>query len=176
MATSIQFHALPEELLIFTQRIAEKIDAHLIGKEFPPLRRYPLDRTELPQAMGNPMVTGISFCFCKTPEKHQDPASWRDDDAIALEIARPEKEGLRQSLLALRSTQADAKRAWKFVSSELKEMTHAGVTVVNLMTGASTSMAAFRFTDGARALAAKGVAMLPIAGKNAIRFDSLSTE
>jgi hypothetical protein len=97
----------------------------------------------------------------------------KNPGALRLTIERKSKDGLRQALLSARSDDPAVLSVWKKVAKRLKDNTHAGVVVRNPNTGASVQTTAFRYSAGAKALAASGVPMLPIAGGNTIEFPEL---
>ena len=97
----------------------------------------------------------------------------KNPGALRLLVERKSKEGLRQSLLSARTDDPAVLSVWKKIAKRLKDMTQAGVVVINPKTGAWVHDRSFRYSPGAKALAASGVPMLPIAGGNRIEFSEL---
>lgn len=169
----VQFHAAPEELLDFVRTILTDCGLHVVAIRYFPTGAVEvnvdsLDRVfaktspyrELVFTIGAPILSaqsGMDFT-------DMNPSS------LHLSIERIGEKGLRQSSLSARTEDATALSTWKNVAKRLKQMTRGGVIVRNPDTGASAQYRSFRYTAGARALASRGVPMLPFAGGNICEF------
>ena len=167
----IQFHALPEELMNFSQEIATEFDLHVTAMRFFPFaaKKFAPNEVDLIFAEDSP-YSELAF----TRDAPVLPVAGkmefldRNPGALQLGIQRVGKEGLRQTSLTVRTDDSDALSVWQQVAKRLKAITQPGVVVRNPDTGASVRNRAFRYSAGARSLADRGIAMLPIAGGNVV--------
>ena len=170
---SMQFHALPEELLAFTKQLMSDYPLHLTA-----MRYFPFEAIEVPPERIDAIFSADSpreqLAF--TVDEPVLPATGtmnfadKNPDKLRLDIQRPTAAGLRQTMLSAATDNPNALAIWKDAAKRLRAMTRAGVVAKNPDTGATGYERTFRYSEGAKALAARGVPMLPIAGGNLIEF------
>ena len=164
---SIQFHALPEELQLFVKECVVEFNLHVVAMRFFPfgaivVRIDDLDTVfsasspyeELALTVGKPSL----------PVKSNTDFYDKNPDLLRVDIRRAGQKGLEQTRIAARTNNPGSLVIWKKIAKRLKAMTQTGVLAVNPETGASVAAPSFRFTSGAKELAATGIPMLPIAG------------
>lgn len=175
---SIQFHAVPEELLALVKAAVRDFGLHVVAMRFFPFAAIEADLDKLEEvfAEGSPYHQ-LGFTIEKPVLPQSGAMDFLDKNpgALRLVVQRTGKEGLRQSLLSARTDHPDTLATWKKIAKRLKDMTQAGVLVTNPDTRAFVRDRNFRYSAGARALASSGVTMLPIAGGNRIEFSPLPT-
>ena len=176
---SIQFHAIPEELLALVRTAISDFGLHVVA-----MRSFPFAATEVgPDSLENVFAAGspyreLGFTIDQPVIPVTGAMEFLDKNpgALRLTVERASKEGLRQSLLSARTDNSTMLAIWKKIAKRLKNMTQAGVTVTNPDTGAFVHDRSFRYSALAKALASSGVPMLPIAGGNRIEFSTPPTK
>jgi hypothetical protein len=176
---SIQFHAIPEELLALVRTAVIDFGLHIVA-----MRYFPFAATEVGlDNLENVFAAGSPYCeLGLTIDKPVIPLTGamefldKNPGALRLAVERASKEGLRQSFLVARTDNSAILATWKEIAKRLKKVTQAGVTVTNPDTGAFVQDRNFRYSAGAKALASSGVPMLPIAGGNRIEFSKPPTK
>jgi hypothetical protein len=176
---SIQFHAIPEELLALVKTAVGDFRLHVVA-----MRSFPFAATEVGlDNLEDVLAAGSPYCQLGfTIDKPVIPVTGamefldKNPGALRLIVERASKAGLRQSLLSARTDNSAILATWKKIAKRLKDMTQAGVIVTNPDTGAFVQDRNFRYSAGAKALASSGVPMLPIAGGNRIEFSKLPTK
>jgi len=164
---SIQFHALPEELREFVKQCVADAGLHVVAIRFPPYKVVELDADQLDVEFADPPTyKELAFTLEKpsllvTPES--DFGVW-NPDALWLHIGERTKTELRESHLSARTENAAALAVWKKIAKRLKAMTEKGALGIQPDTGATGPVRWHRYTAGAKALEASGVAMLTITG------------
>ncbi len=172
---SIQFHAVPDELLAFAKAIVADFGVHVVAMRFSPFEAIEVNPARLDEivAEGSPYhQLGFTVNSPELPATGAMNFLDKNPGALRLTVERANKEGLRQSLLTARASDPAVLSIWEKVAKRLKEMTKAGVVVSNPDTGKSTQNRTHRYSAGAKALAASGVPMLPLAGGNRIEFSA----
>ncbi len=164
---SVQFHALPEELLSFVRQIIADFGLHVVA-----LRYRPFDASELSESqlagcfsddslykrlhftIGNPVL----------PVTHELDFGDQNPDSLRLDIGTLGGDGLRESWLSARTEDPAAFATWKKIAKRLKGLAEQGATAVNPKTGRMGPAKWHRFTEGAKRLEATGISMLTITG------------
>ncbi len=170
---SIQFHALPEELMRFIKEVAEDFSANVVAMRFFPFMLRPVSTVEIEHFFEcAPDYRRWAFTQSEVALPIADELDFADKnpDHLRLEIGRRTERGLEQSWLTARTVNTDALATWRRVATRLKKMTNQGVTAINPNTGASSRMKSFRYTNGAKSLESLGIAMLPIAGTSLLKL------
>lgn len=170
---SIQFHALPQELLQFVKQCLQEFDIHVVAMRF-----FPFEATEVSFDMlddvFSPMSPFEELAFTiyhpVLPATSNTNFYDKNPGKLRLDIQKVTEKGLRQTWLTCRTKDAQALSVWKKVAKRLKEITRTGVIAVNPDSGKSTPSSSFRYTPGAKALELEGVPMLPAAGENVLKF------
>jgi hypothetical protein len=175
---SMQFHAIPEELLALVKTAAGDFGLHVVAMRFFPFAATEVGRDDLEGvfAAGSP-YRELGFTMDKPviPMTSSTEFLDKNPDALCLLVERAREQGLRQSLLSARTDNSAILATWKKIAKRLKDMTQAGVIVKNPDTGAFVEERSFRYSAGAKALASSGVPMLAIAGGNIIELSKLPT-
>jgi hypothetical protein len=164
---SIQFHALPQELLPFVQQCVADFDLYIVAMRFFPFEAIEVRPDDLESVFSESSpYRELGFTLHKPtiPVKSNTDYVDKNPDSLRIDIQRTSKEGLRQTWLTARTDNVEALAVWRKIGKRLKEMTQAGVIAVNPDTGATALSRTFRYTAGAKALESSGVLMLPAAG------------
>lgn len=170
---SIQFHALPEELLPFARHCMADFGLHAVAMKFFPFEAVEVTSAELDNIFSERSpYRELAFTLDRPVLPVQSGMDFWDKnpDAMRLNIERPSQKGLRQTCLAARTEDTAALLVWRGIARRLKGVTAAGVAVTNPDTGVSVRERTFRYTPGAKALESRGVPMLPIAGGCAVNL------
>jgi hypothetical protein len=164
---SIQFHALPKELMEFVRQIVADFGLHVVALRFRPFKATELSESQL------------GCCFSAvSPYKRLhftlgDPVlnvaqelelGDKNPDSLRLDIGTVDLEGLRESWLSARTDDPSSLATWKKIAKRLKGVTQQGATAINRKTGAKGPAKCHRFTEGAKRLDASGTRMLTITG------------
>jgi len=169
---SIQFHALPEEILKLVQRWVATYPLHATAIGFSPFQAGEVQSADLDKALLNPGVRRLMLTL--TPPNLAAESGNRlldqNPEAMILDIGCLGNEGLNESWLTTRTGGGHINQTWKQIAGNLKSVTKAGALAINRITGAQATLKNHRFTPGAKALAANGVVMLPTAGNAILRF------
>jgi hypothetical protein len=170
---SIQFHALPDEVIQFAQDVVHDFGVTLVA-----IRVRPFDIREIddPKALRRVLdesgFSRIAFLLGKPSLPAPDEPSFikLNPDCLRLDIGQSAEDGLRQSWLSARTENREAIAIWRRVAAQLKRITHAGAIAVNPTTGASGFIGSYRYTTNAKVMAEGGLRMLPIAGSAILQF------
>jgi len=159
---SIQFHATPKEIFEFAAAAAMQHKLAIIAMDFPPVSYRQVLASELPRLTDTESVIRLIL----KPES--PPTSELDDEcesnSIIIDLSRPKNSALRQSLISVRGQSVEISELWKNVSGMLRKITKTGVSTTARSDRATRLYKAFRYTEGAKSLAASGIVMLPFAG------------
>jgi hypothetical protein len=165
---SIQFHALPEELLALAKQCVADFGLHVVAMRAFPFGAIKVRPNELDAVFLNSSpYRELAFSLHEPvwPATSQLNFYDKNPNGLRLDIKRKEPKGLEQTLLTASTSDPVALSVWKKIAKRVKGMTQAGVVGVNPDTGATALFRSFRFSPGAKALEASGVAMLPFAGQ-----------
>ena len=170
---AIQFHALPDELLSLVKSIMHDFGIHVTAMRFSPFEAIEVTPDTLDNVFAeNSPYEELALTVDRPvlPARSNTDFAEKNPNKLRLDIRRVHPDGLRQTFLSAHSEDATALPLWKKIAQRLKAATKAGVIVKNPDTGASVEDRTFRYSPGAKALAARGVRMLPLAGGNLIEF------
>jgi hypothetical protein len=170
---SIQFHALPEELLPFVKQCVNDYALHVVAMRFFPFEAIEVSPDGIDDIFSEASrYRELAFTLHQPvlPVKSNTDFFDKNPGKLRLDIQRKSHHGLRQSWLACRTDNSEAFAVWKQVAKRLKKMTQTGVIVVNPDTGATVPSRSFRYTAGAKALELSGVTMLQAAGACILKF------
>ena len=176
---SIQFHALPDELLEIVRNFVLDFDLHIVAMRFFPFEAIEVASDKLDDIFAEKSpYRELAFTMNKPvfPVRSNTDFASKNPDKLRLDIQRPTDKGLRQTMLSAHTDDPKALSVWKEFEKRLRKNTRSGVVVRNPNTGATGKNRVFRYSAGAKALASGGVAMLPIAGGNLIEFSEAEAE
>jgi hypothetical protein len=164
---SIQFHALPEELLALAKAWVSEFGLHVVEIKYPPYQATEVGSEALASifAEGSPgreLVLTVSRPVL--PAKGTFELAEKNPGMLRLQIGGQTAKGVGESHLTANGDDTVAGGIWKKIGKELKDLTSLGVLVVHPVTGETSPARGFRFTSGANALDANGVAMLSLTG------------
>ena len=164
---SIQFHALPEELLALAKAWVSEFGPHVVAIEFPPYEVTEVDSEALDSIFAEgSLVDEVVFTVSRPvlPAEGTLELAEQNPDMLRLMIGGRTAKGVAESHLAAGSDGPRGMGIWKKIGKRLKDLTSLGVFLVHPETGQTGPARGSRFTAGAKALDAKGVAMLSLTG------------
>ena len=170
---SIQFHALPSELLPFVKTCISEFDLHLTAMRYRPFEVLEVNPHEMNYFFDDSSDhRRLAFTIDKPVVNISNELEFgkENPDHLRLDIARRTSHGLEESWLCARTDNGTALRVWKQVAKRLKAMTRSGVTAINRETGATATFTSARYTQGAKDLESRGVPMLPPQGPKGPRL------
>ena len=169
---SIQFHALPSELVPLVKEFVVGRNIYVVGMSFPPFSATEIWEDQLEEAILNGPYRRFAFTLRRPefPILVQTDFLEKNPCAMILDVARPTSNGLRQSKISCRSFDLPMPDEWGKFARRLRLATSSGATALNPDTGATTFTKNFRYTSGAKALHDSGVPMLPIAGGTVLKL------
>lgn len=164
---SVQFHALPEELLSFVRQSIADFGLYVVA-----LRYRPFDASELSESRLDGCFSDDSpykrlhFTIGRPvlPVAHELDFGDKNPDSLRLDIGTLGGDGLRESWLSARTENPATFATWKKIAKRLKSLAEQGATAVNPKTGGMGPAKWHRFTEGAKRLEATGIPMLTITG------------
>jgi len=163
---SIQFHATQDELAGFAKDIASEPAVTSVAIYQSPFKAEKCSEDDFGKLLADPNCWRLAFSL----KDINLPASGglnfldKNPDCLLLDVGHLTNEGLTQSCLSARTESPESLKAWKSIASRLKKMTRAGVIATNKSTGATSLMKSFRYSEGAKLLEEKGVAIIQFTG------------
>lgn len=164
---SIQFHALPKELLSFVQQIVADFALHIVTLRYRPFDVSELCGSQLDDYFSDDSPDKRLHFTLEGPvlsAAHELEFGDKNPDSLRLDIGSLGGDGLRESWLSARTENLTAIAIWKKIAKRLRDLTEQGATAVNPETGATGPAKGHRFTEGAKRLEATGTPMLTITG------------
>jgi hypothetical protein len=164
---SVQFHALPEELLSFVRQIVVDFGLYVVALRFRPFDSSELSESQLDDCFSDKSpYKRLHFTVGKPvlPVAHELDFGDKNPDSLRLDIGTLGEDGLRESWLSARTENPAAIAMWKQIAKLLKSLTEQGATAINPKTGGIGPAKGHRFTEGAKRLEATGIQMLTITG------------
>lgn len=170
---SIQFHALPEEVIPLVCALVDAVHGHVAAIRFRPFGVVEVSRAELVSVLQDETVRRVAISLGTPALTAAGMNEFLDhnSDALLLDLGRRRDSGLAESWLTARAKDAASMVAWSDFARQLRSITRTGVVAVNQQTGAIAKLKDHRFSVGARALATAGVPMLPVGGSARLKFD-----
>ncbi len=171
---SIQFHALPDEVIQFAKDVVRDFGLTLVAIKVRPFEIRRIDNLESLRPVAEDL--GFSrFIFLLGEPCLLAPNELAfiemNPDCLRLDIGQKSKDSLRQSWLSARTEHVEAVALWRKISARLKKITHQGAIAINPDTGAKGFIGRFRYTTNAKIMCDGGMTMLPIAGSSILKFD-----
>jgi hypothetical protein len=164
---SIQFHAVPEELLQFVEQCVIEFNLHVVAMRFFPFEAIKLAGGHLEESFADASpYKRLAFTLSEPvlPVANELDFAAKNPDALRLDIGSRGKTELKESWLSARTENSEAIAVWKKIAKRLKDLTEKGALAVNPKTGDSGPARWHRFTPAAKALESSGVRMLAITG------------
>lgn len=168
---SLQFHALPGETLVLVRGLFEDPAVRVVEMSGLPPRFKEL------QGRGHGLENDdqLRALIFTMSEPVLEAKSLHDflrlnPSALTLEIGRLSSSGLSESWLAAMTDDKVAMTRWRKIARTIKDAMMSGAVAESPKTGATVPMKEHRFTAGAQAAYADGVAILPFAGNSIIRL------
>jgi hypothetical protein len=169
---SIQFHALPEEILPLLASLAEESQAFIMALTFSPFCVERAEPSMLASLLESPRIDRIAFT-CGAPVlavRGMNDFLDKNSDVLLVDIGRLGDSGLRESWVTARTADSASMRRWRHFARRIRAITRTGVAAVNAQTGAMANLREHRFSAGAKELERSGVPMLPAAGTSRLKF------
>ena len=169
---SIQFHALPEEILPLLQDFIAKIGPGIVAIRFRPFEAVTCDPAKMDDAFGDESVRRIAFTLTAPVVAAEGMNAFLDKnpDVLLLDIGRRSERGLGESWLSAKGVQPEVARKWGLLVRRLRAITEEGAIAVNPKSGATAKVKGHRFTRGAKLLEMEGVSILPAAGTTILKL------
>lgn len=170
---SIQFHALPDEVVTFAAQTLHDFRLGLVAVRLRPFSIEKLDqRTVLDFLRNEPTYRRWAFSLSEFSLSAANELEFADKnpDYLRLDVGVLTAQGLEQSWLSARTGNTAIITVWRKIAARLRGATQPGVIAVNRATGASSYLRSFRYTVGAKKLFEQGTPMLPPAGNTLLRF------
>ena len=169
---SIQFHALPSDLVPLVKEFVSERQLHVVGMSFPPFSAMEIPNERIEQALLDGRYRRFAFTEEKpvSPIASQKQFGERHPCALILDVGRQSSSGLEQSRLACRTLDLPMPNVWRGFAQRLRSVTTAGAVAINPDTGATALMPNFRYTLGAKTLSQSGVPMLSAAGGTILKL------
>jgi hypothetical protein len=170
---SIQFHALPDEIIPLVCSFLDEVQACVSAIKYRPFLVTAVDRAKLSTVLGNVKVDRVAFTLASPalPARGMLEFLDRNPDALVLDVGKVLDIGLQESWLTARTHDAATLSAWRKLSKRVLAATATGAIAVNPQTGATAPARGHRFSTGAKAMDRAGVPMLPAAGTARFRFN-----
>lgn len=171
MKTSIQFHALPEEMVSLFGEIFADPDVWIAKLESPPQEFVLWGRVRPPAV--DPQGGGAWAFTMHEPvlgsrSVHQFVT--KNPNALVLTMGRRTGRGLEESWLAANTDDVAATKKWKAVIARVKSRCFTGAVAVSPATGIRRNLKGHFFTEGARNAFIAGEKILPVAGNALIEL------
>lgn len=162
---SIQFHALPKEVLSFAHNIITDLNLHVTVVRFHPFEAHELPNEELDHIQSiDTNYKRMYFTITKPilPASNELDFADKNPDSLRLDVGSLEESGLRESWLSARTENLQVVSVWKQIAKKLRGLTKPGGTSVHPKTGATAPAKSHRFSEGAKELELSGVPLLAI--------------
>lgn len=168
---SIQFHALPEELIPLLEQWVADYALHVVALQSKPFIAFETQQGALREVFDSGVVR-LAFTLvapdlsAKTSNEFAD----KNTNKMLVEVGRLSSSGLGESWLTSRATDKAASSTWQKIARKLRAVTKQGVRAINPKTGESALLKHHRYTGGAKALDEQGVVILPAAGTSVLKL------
>jgi len=163
--TSVQFHAVPAELISFAADMIRDAPVHatafFVDGSTATLGRSSMDR--LTRNMDAPKAVALtalqpSIGFNTIHQFHK-----LNPDTLVLQFGRLGQSGLEESWLWATALSNESLARWKRIVSQLKKITVAGAVAENTQTGQTSSLRSHRLSPKAVQLHNEGTHLLSVA-------------
>jgi hypothetical protein len=167
---NIQFHCLPEELAEFILKGVEAAAVNFVLIGGLPFSANLVSQAELEQTLiqASRAKSPLSIYILLAPPNLSALSRLKfydlNPDNIVIDIGIFTDRGFKQSALSTKTVNPKTGELAKKIAQQLKKSTNAGVTAVNIESGAMSFTRSFRYTNKALVLEKEGIDMLPFAG------------
>ena len=164
---SIQFHALPEELLAFVRQVVAEFDLRVVALRYRPFRARELAEDQLADCFADDSPDRRLHFSLGEPAlavARELEFGDKNPDSLRLDVGVVDSNGVRESWLSARTDNSAALAVWRQVAKRLKGITEQGATAISPKTGGRGPARSHRFSAGAKRLEAAGTPMLTITG------------
>lgn len=167
---NLQFHCSPDEIANFIGAATKGEVVHLVLLGGRPFNAVEVESKGLAEALTLAGHAGLPMALYILRDPPELAATSRADfyarnpENIVVDIGTFSQLGLKQSAISTKTGDASLMKLAKKIAKEIKTGTQAGVTAVNVDTGAKVLMKTFRYSDEALNLERGGIDMLPFAG------------
>ena len=175
MATlSIQFHALPSELAPRVRNWVVELNVHLVCISFRPFSVVEIPPSAIESAINAGKCRRFTLTVNPPNLSVDSPDAFGRENpgALTLDVGCLSANGLQESWLAARTLETPLPTQWNYVAKDLRAITNAGAIAVNPRSGATSRSKNHRYSPGAKALEASGVAIRSGAGTSLLKFGS----
>jgi hypothetical protein len=172
---TLQFHADPDELL--HTLLPAWIKGHSLSiatERFTPIYHVELVNPALIPALPKGGVDQVALCRgpINTAVRSSMEFLKANPDCLWVTLGRLDDEGLRESVLGAFASDQDGLKTWRHIRRRATASLRKGAEVVNPVSGARGEVPNHYYSDGALALAKRGVSMLAFGGWNRYELDA----
>src|SRR6266851_4742086 len=123
---SIQFHALPEEILPLLRSFVEDVQGHVIAIKFQPFEAVEVDRSALGEAFEDASVRRLAVTLQPPvlPAPGMNEFLDHNPSALLLDVGRRSAASLKESWLTARTEDIGALAEWRKFADQLRRVTH----------------------------------------------------
>lgn len=162
---SIQFYALPEELIGIIEKWKKEFDFHLVVMTlFPETATFEINSFEDGKRLPIKLEDIFSvFLGLKTPlldVKNKYNFIEKNPDFVFLDLGKLGAKGLEESWFAGKTDNVELLAVWKKLARQLKKITKAGLWATNIDLSGKVFYRDFRYTTSACKLSQDGVKLL----------------
>jgi hypothetical protein len=164
---SIQFFAMPLELLDFVRQFIRENGLYVVRITFPPYdaKQVPVDLlADIFTNVERPPELAFTLTSPSIPPKGSQTFCAQNPDALHLDIGSYDKKGLKESCLSARTANPAALAVWKQIAARLRRITKSGAKLANSETSDTRIRKWYRFTNGAIELHRAGTRLLSLNG------------
>ena len=169
---SVQFHCLPDELILPVFSFVNEVRAHVVAIRLQPFDAVLVAASDLSKALHDPAVRRIVFTAESPVLGAKAMSAFLDQNpgALMLDLGRRIDAGLKESWLTSRTDNPVLLASWRKLLKQVRFLTRAGAIALNPQTGATSRLKDHRYSVGAKLLESQGVPMLPAAGTARLHF------
>lgn len=170
MGISVQFHAMPSEILgLFSDLF---LDGQIVAVEAvgSPTKFSALDQRTVPDFDEERKVVAFTLGEPDLSASSVYEFVERNKDALILELGQALPSGVTESCLSANTDNPAALTRWRRAAKNLHAATLSGTIALNPKSGVESLIKWHRFTEAARHAFLNGTVMLPVAGNNILQF------
>jgi hypothetical protein len=166
----LQFHALPEEIILFAEESANLFNLQVVAiKLFPKYSVFKVDNNDLKGILRRE-GTIDQICFRNADINMSANSGFEfmknNPDCLVMNIGKYSENCIRESSLSAITEDSGILKMWKSIVKNLDRHLIKGAWVLGPNAGSKEYLKNQRYTGTVKALAAKGMKLLPVAGNN----------